>query len=154
MIQKHLEKSKSGHSPLASMREMPLNEKERRDSYLYNLSHVACKFLLLYLVDKDKGQLFDFAKQNDAARLNGRSPLATNNFFSKFDKIIEQKLAKAAVDTMSDIQVNKQGLAPNQTNAQASTSTISKPYSRKKMVIKNNMMKDNLDNSQFSMNCQ
>lgn len=107
------------------------------------------------IVDKIKDQ----EKQAENARKNVRSPLATNNYFSQFDKIVEHKLSKG--DVYNDISMIQESVAnkgkffvplnplaefikggglkyPN-----SSMSSTTKPYSRKKMVLNRDKKKNN-----------
>lgn len=67
-------------------------------------------------------------------RENVRSPLVTGNYFSNFDRIVEQKLNNVGISTINYKVPIINSEKPDAVN-KSSMSTYSKGYSRRKMVL-------------------
>ena len=88
-----------------------MNNKERRDSQIYKLTSIHSTYPVLFYLTRSVDQMKEF-QMNEEDRNRNRSPLATNNYFSKFDRIVEQRLAQAAEtfeesSVVADRKINK-----------------------------------------------
>lgn len=142
-----------------SKRDFPLTNKERRDSQVYNISHIASKYILWINYNAYIEKVKEFHEEQE--RKNVRSPLATHNYFSQFDKVVEQRLAQVANDAVIEGSVNKErshskGILQNlnsnlglnvsrgdRNNMQSSLSSTSKQYSRRGLVLKRDKNRSN-----------